>query len=84
MFEAAEEVSRYSGMHVSVDGVPGAAGRIEGGFGKGGKFRVYVTAGTGESGGGAESGWVGKKLVLCYRQFLPDEAGKKRISQDVT
>ena len=84
MFEAAEEVSRYTGMHVSVEGVPGAAGRIEGGFGKGGKCRVYVTAGTGASGGGADSRWVGKKLMLCYRQFLPDETGKKRISQGAT
>ena len=85
MFEAAEEMSRYTGMQVSVESAGGGSGggsvvgRIEGGFGKGGKFRVR-----GELVGG-DSGWLGRKLVLCYRQFSPENTGgKKRITQDVT
>ena len=87
MFEAVEEVGRYTNMIVSVDGTEGGTGRIEGGFGKGGKFRVVrvdASVGNGGESGTAESGWVGKKLVLCYRQFLPDASGKKRITQDIT
>ena len=82
MFEAAEEIGRYVGMQLTVEGAEGVSDVIEGGFGKGGKFRVRVTR-SGSS-GGAESGWVGKKLVLCYRQFLPDESGTKRITQVAT
>lgn len=79
MFDAAEEVSRYTSMQLSVQSAAGVivTGRIEGGFGKGGKFRVRSDV-------SAESGWVGKLLVLCYRQFLADESGKKCITQDVT
>ena len=84
MFEAAEEVGRYVGMRLGVEGVEGVSAVIEGGFAKGGKFRIRVDhSGSGEQRAGSDTGWVGKKLTLCYKQFLPDEVtGKKRITQD--
>ena len=81
MFRAAEEVARYAGMRVELEG--GGVGRMEGGFGKGGKFRLRLEAGGSSAVGGEQEGSLaGRKLLLRYKQFMPDAQGKKRITQD--
>ena len=78
MFGAAEEVQRYAGMRVELEG--GGLGRMDGGFGKGGKFRLRLEQGSAAAAG--EGSLVGRKLLLRYKQFMPDAQGKKRITQD--
>ena len=96
IWKGVEEVSRWVGFRVQVEGE--GWGRIEGGFGKGGKFRVRMEGRRGEevkeskeakdeegaaaevSGDGGSSSAGGKAIVLSYRQFV-DEHGKKVMSQ---
>ena len=96
IWKGVEEVSRWVGFRVEVEGE--GWGRIEGGFGKGGKFRVRLEGrklteeGKGEvkdDGGAGEGeeardgggvGTGGKVIRLRYRQLV-DQQGKKQMIQ---
>ncbi|PSC71534.1 Selenocysteine-specific elongation factor [Micractinium conductrix] len=75
MFQKETDLARFSGMRVAA--VPGGQqGRIEGGFGKSGKFRVHFPGGAPRPQPGAPP----PRLLLSFKKFLFDD-NKRRMAQ---
>eukprot|EP00887_Chlorella_sp_A99_P002875 scaffold6.g2875.t1 len=77
MFQKETDLSLFAGegcrsMEVAASG--GARGRIEGGFGKSGKFRAYFPGGVAAQRGGAPT-----RLTLAFKRFLFDSDRRRMV-----
>lgn len=75
MFQKETDLARFTGMRV-VAAPGGQAGRIEGGFGKSGKFKAYFPGGAPRP----QQGQPPPRLRLAFKRFLFDQ-DKRRMAQ---
>lgn len=74
MFKKETDMSLFENMEV-VNGL-GDRGRIQGSFGKSGKYKVYFPEGVAKRDAGGEEGAAAGRLTLRFRRYVFDKAKK--------